>query len=128
MERSCAQWSTVAVYCSGLNRLLCSRMILPPLPHYEIRYSGNGLKASVFSGLIHQQVNFHSPRRAMIGREGTNSDGGVQVAGPVTNPSQGANILSIYVLDLIEQCLQVEQTFKLLVQPITFLKISYFCI
>ena len=38
----------------------------------------------------------------MIGREGTNSDGGVQVAVPVTNPSQGANILSIYALDLIE--------------------------
>ena len=80
-------------------------MILPPLPHYEIRYSGNGLKASVFSGLIHQQVNFHSPRRAMIGREGTNSDGGVQVAVPVTNPSQGANILSIYALDLLDKFL-----------------------
>ena len=103
-------------------------MTLPSLTHYEIRYSGNGLKQSVFSGLIHQQVNFHSPRRAMIGREGTNSDGGVQVAVPVTNPSQGANILSIYVLDLIEQCLQVEQTFKLLVQSITFLKTSYLCI
>ena len=36
----------------------------------------------------------------MIGRERTNSDGGVQVAVPVTNPSQGANILSIYALDL----------------------------
>ena len=81
---------------------ICSRMTQPSLPHYEIRYSGNGLKQSVFSGQIHQQVNFHSPRRAMIGRERTNSDGGVQVAVPVTNPSQGANILSIYALDLIE--------------------------
>ena len=62
----------------------CSRMTLPSLTHYEIRYSGNGLKQSVFSGQIHQQVNFHSPRRAMIGRERTNSDGGVQVAVPVT--------------------------------------------
>ena len=38
----------------------------------------------------------------MIGRERTNSDGGAQVAVPVTNPSQGANILSIYAIDLIE--------------------------
>ena len=107
---------------------VCSRMTLPSLTHYEMRYSGNGLKQSVFSGQIHQQVNFHNPRRAVIGRERTNSDGGAQVAVPVTNPSQGANILSIYALDLIEQCLQVEQTFKLLVQSIIFLKISYFCI
>ena len=41
----------------------------------------------------------------MIGRERTNSDGGVQVAVPVTNPSQGANILSIYAIDLIEAML-----------------------
>jgi hypothetical protein len=80
-------------------------MTLPSLTHYEIRYSGNGLKQSVFSGQIHQQVSFHSPRRAMIGRERTNSDGGVQVAVPVTNPSQGANILSIYAIDLIETML-----------------------
>ena len=80
-------------------------MILLPLTHYEMRCSGNGLKQSVLSGQIHQQVNFHNPRRAVIGRERTNSDGGAQVAVPVTNPSQGANILSIYAIDLIEAML-----------------------
>ena len=81
---------------------VCSVMTLLSLTHYEMRCSGNGLKQSVLSGQFHQQVNFHNPRRAVIGRERTNSDGGAQVAVPVTNPSQGANILSIYALDLIE--------------------------
>ena len=84
---------------------VCSVMTLPSLTHYEMRCSGNGLKQSVLSGQIHQQVNFHNPRRAVIGRERTNSDGGAQVAVPVTNPSQGANILSIYAIDLIETML-----------------------
>ena len=51
-----------------------------------MRCSGNGLKQSVLSGQIHQQVNFHNPRRAVIGRETTNSEGGTQVAAPVTWP------------------------------------------
>ena len=63
---------------------VCSVMTLPSLTHYEMRCSGNGLKQSVLSGQIHQQVNFHNPRRAVIGRERTNSDGGAQVAVPVT--------------------------------------------
>ena len=49
-----------------------------------MRCSGNGLKQSVLSGQFHQQVNFHNPRRAVIGRETTNSKGGTQVAAPVT--------------------------------------------
>ena len=80
-------------------------MTLLSLTHYEMRCSGNGLKQSVLSGQIHQQVNFHNPRRAVIGRETTNSEGGTQVAAPVTNPSQGVNILSIYAIDLIEAML-----------------------
>ena len=84
---------------------VCSVMTLPSLTHYEMRCSGNGLKQSVLSGQFHQQVNFHSPRRAVIGRERTNSEGGTQVAAPVTNPSQGVNILSIYAIDLIEAML-----------------------
>ena len=69
---------------SALLWLNCSRMTLPSLTHYEMRCSGNGLKQSVLSGQIHQQVNFHNPRRAVIGRERTNSEGGTQVAAPVT--------------------------------------------
>ena len=75
-------------------------MTLLSLTHYEMRCSGNGLKQSVLSGQFHQQVNFHNPRRAVIGRETTNSKGGTQVVAPVTNPSQGVNILSIYAMDL----------------------------
>ena len=69
---------------SNVKILLCSVMTLLSLTHYEMRCSGNGLKQSVLSGQIHQQVNFHNPRRAVIGRETTNSEGGTQVAAPVT--------------------------------------------